>query len=374
MADPEQLAILKQGVEFWNKWRQEHTDVRPDLSGAYLRRADLRRANLSGAFLRKADLTETGLSEVSFRSADLRGADLKRADLKRADFTEADLSGAYLRKADLTETDLKGAYLSRADLTETDLKRTMIHYTSFSSAWVAQADFTEAQLAYTVFADTDLSEAKRLETVHHDGPSTIGIDSIFKSKGKIPEVFLRGAGVPEILITYLPSLLSQPLQFYSCFISYSHQDKVFARRLHDTLQGKGIRCWLDEHQILPGQKIHVEVDRGIRIWDKVLLCCSKQSLTSWWVNNEIELAIQKEQSLWKERGEEVLALIPLNLDGYLFNPEWHNGWKGQITERLAADFRGWEKDNSIFEKQVERVVKALQTGDTGRERAPVPRL
>jgi hypothetical protein len=217
----------------------------------------------------------------------------------------------------------------------------------------------------------DLSEAKGLETVRHVGPSTIGTDTIFKSKGKIPEVFLRGAGVPEILITYLPSLVLHPIQFYSCFISYNHQDKVFARRLHDTLQGRGIRCWLDEHQLLPGDDIYEQVERGIRLWDKVLLCCSESSLTSWWVENEIDIAFGKEQEL-RKKGKRVLALIPLNLDGSLF--KWENGKAEQVKKRLAADFRGWEKDNSIFEKQVERVVKALQTGDTGREPAPVPRL
>src|SRR4051812_37529975 len=90
------------------------------------------------------------------------------------------------------------------------------------------------------------------------------------------------------LIEYLPSLLiDNPIQFYSCFISYSHTDKSFARRLHDQLQGRGIRCWLDEHQLLPGDDIYEQVDHGIRLWDKVLLCCSKASLTSWWVDNEI---------------------------------------------------------------------------------------
>ena len=42
MANEEQLAILKQGVEAWNRWRREHADV-PDLSGIQLGRAELRR-------------------------------------------------------------------------------------------------------------------------------------------------------------------------------------------------------------------------------------------------------------------------------------------------------------------------------------------
>ena len=55
---------------------------------------------------------------------------------------------------------------------------------------------------------------------------------------------------------------------------YAHEDKLFARRLHDALQGRGVRCWLDEKQMLPGDDIYEQVDRGIRLWDKVLLCCS----------------------------------------------------------------------------------------------------
>jgi hypothetical protein len=131
---------------------------------------------------------------------------------------------------------------------------------------------------------------------------------------------------------------------------------------------------LDEHQVLPGDKIHIGIDRGIRLWDKVLLCCSKDSLKSWWVENEVNLAIQKEQRLHRERGQEVLSLIPLNLDDYMFNGEWESGWKGQIASRLAADFTGWQRSHKKFEQQLEWVVKALRTDAGARAIPPQPKI
>jgi hypothetical protein len=367
MADEYHLEIIKQGADEWNRWRRDNPDVQPDLRGSSLRGVQLSRAELSGSDLREADLHGAHLSGSDLREADLRGAHLRGAYLRGAHLSSARLTGADLSEADLSGADFGGADLGGANLRKADLIWAHLR------ADLSGADLSYAKIGWTTFADNDLSKVKGLETVVHYTPSTVGVDTLFKSQGNIPPVFLRGCGLPEDFITYVPSLTGRAIEFYSCFISYSHADQSFARRLHDTLQGQGIRCWLDEHQLLPGHDIYAEVDRGVRLWDKVLLCCSESSLTSWWVDNEINSAFDKEQRLMKERKEKTLALIPLDLDGYLFSGEWQNGKAGQVRSRLAANFTGWQRSQKKFEAAFGRLVRALRT-DGGREPAPTSKL
>jgi hypothetical protein len=312
MADEEHLKILKQGVTALNRWREENPDVRPNLGWADLSWKGLMEANLSEAHLVGANLSEVNLIRVNLGEANLCQAKLREADLSGANLGDADLTGAYLGKANLSK----------------------------------------AIASQTTFADLDLSMVKGLETITHVGPSTIGIDTIYHSKGKIPEVFLRGAGVPENFITYMGSLTGKAFEYYSCFISYSSPDEAFAQRLHDNLQGQGVRCWFAPEDMKIGDKIRFRIDESIRIYDKLLLILSKSSIASEWVEHEVEHALDLES----ERGQTVL--FPVRLDDDVMGVKV--GWAGSIRRtRHIGDFCQW-KDHDSYQQSFDRLLRDLK--------------
>ena len=324
MANPEHLEILKQGGQAWNFWRISHPDVRPELS-----RAELNHADLTAANLRDADLSR----------AHLVGAHLDHADLSRARLTGADLSGADFTEADLSHSDLSSSHLIGAD---------------FSRTTLTGADFSDARLIATTFANNDLSEVKGLEAVRHYGPSSIGIDTIYGSRGEIPEIFLRGCGIPESFIVQIPALVAalEPIQFYSCFISYSSKDHPFAERLHADLQNKGVRCWFAPEDLKIGDRFRDRIDESIRLHDKLLIVLSENSVASPWVSDEVESAIER------ERREGRTVLFPIKIDDAVM--ESKQAWAATIRRtRHIGDFTRW-KNHDSYQKAFDRLLRDLK--------------
>src|SRR5262249_4310025 len=129
---------------------------------------------------------------------DQRAPTLQWASFYRAE--SADLQGADLSQANLQGADLRGADLQGPDRREANLSGVFLNE--------------------TVFSNTDLTTVQGLETCRHRGPSPLDHRTLARF-GPLPLAFLRGCGLPERLIEYLPSLLNEPFQFYSCFISHS---------------------------------------------------------------------------------------------------------------------------------------------------------
>jgi hypothetical protein len=347
MANQEHLEILKKGVQEWNKWREQNPGIKPVLKGADLRDADLGCVDFEGADLSGVNFVRAHLESAKFREAILNDAILRKAFLARADLSSAalvrsDLGGAILLRADLSNSVLAGAVLAGAEL--------------------HGANLTEALLGGTLLGDVDLRSVKGLETVIHHGPSMIGIDTIYSSMGCIPDVFLRGAGVPEEFITHMKSLVANSIESYSCFISYSTKDREFAERLHGDLQNKNVRCWFAPHDVQGGKKLHEQIDEAIRVHEKVLLILSAESMNSEWVKTEIAKA-RKREVREKKQVLFPVRLVPFEAirDWECFDADAGKDSAREIREYFIPDFSEW-KEHDKYKKAFERLLKDLKAG------------
>jgi uncharacterized protein YjbI with pentapeptide repeats len=376
MANEEHLKILKQGVEAWNKWREVNLDIVPDLSradlnGTKLPKVNLSGADLSGAMISEVDLCEANLHETTFFQATLSGADLSKANLHEATLFAATLNGAILlganlyganlRAAMLRAADLRETRLEEADLSEANLGRAILVGANLGRAILDGADLSKARIGFTTFGNVDLSTVKGLEAILHMGPSSVGIDTIYHSKGKIPVEFLRGAGVPDNFIDYMSSLVGTAFEFYSCFISYSSKDQEFADRLFADLQHEGVRCWFAPHHAQAGKKLHEQIDVAIRLHEKLLLILSPDSINSEWVKTEIAKA-RKREGQEKKR---VLFPVRLNIS-YEQLQEWEcfdvdrgKDSAREIREYYIPDFTKW-KDHDQYQEEFKKLVRDLK--------------
>lgn len=331
MANEEHLKILKQGVEAWNEWRERNRDIRPDLS-----EATFHEANLSGVDLGVANLIQANFSRSDLAYSILSYADLSMANLGRTNLRQAKLGGANLQDANLVGADLSYAELIAANL-------------------------TTAFIALTNFAGVDLSTVKGLETIKHLGRSTIGLDTIYRSKGKIPSQFLRGAGVPENFIEYMSSLVGTAFEFYSCFISYSGKDQEFADRLFADLQRERVRCWFAPHHVQAGKKLHEQIDAAIRLHEKLLLILSPNSINSEWVKTEIAKA-RKREAIEDKR---VLFPVSLNIsfkkleEWECFDADRGKDSAREIREYYIPNFTKW-KNHDQYQREFKKLVRDLK--------------
>lgn len=303
MANPEQLEILKSGVENWNRWREENPYT--------------------------------------------------KIDLGCVDFSDIDLRNANLSNADLSQSNLSYCILEKTNLRFAQLIETIMHFTNFDNT-----DFYNAYLTYAFFSFCYLSKSKNLNKVIHDGPSALDIHTIYQSKGNIPIEFLRGVGMDDQMISFVQSLKGA-IQFYSCFISYSRENDDFATLLHDRLQGTGIRCWKDTKDLKTGDFIEDSINKAIKTHEKVLIIFSKESINSKWVRREVKNALDRETK------ENKKILFPINIDNTVFEDD--SFWVKDIRlERLITDFSKW-KDHDAFEKAFQKITADLKASENNTE-------
>lgn len=287
------------------------------------------------------------------KAGKLSGFQASQADLSDADLENSDLSGAYLHGANLARANLKGV--------------------NFTGSILDRANMTGAILQWSLLVDVDLCSVQGLDTVRHFGRSSVGMDTIRRAQGQIPEVFLQGCGLSALEIEYaklanpaldqaqLAAITENMRRVHSsrssgaCFISYDEGDQAFYNVLYQDLQNHGIRCWRVPSLSELGDPLRPALDRQLRLRSKLLLILSASAVENEWIGDEVEAALQEE-----ERSSR-LILVPVRLDDAPMHAPAE--WVVHVRRsRPIEDFANW-KDRRHYEQALQQLVRKLKIPD-----------
>jgi L-asparaginase/Glu-tRNA(Gln) amidotransferase subunit D len=126
----------------------------------------------------------------------------------------------------------------------------------------------------------------------------------------------------------------------SAFLSHNWDDKPFVRRLAADLERYGVRVWIDETEIRPGESLIRKISHGIHKSQYCIAVLSSHSVGSPWVQKELELAMTLEVQ------GRVVKVIPVVIDECQ-PPDF-------LTGKLLVDFR-----KQSYDKNLRAVLRGL---------------
>jgi uncharacterized protein YjbI with pentapeptide repeats len=326
--------------------------------------------DFSGLHLEHAVFSWVTLEGVNFSDSVLPGAVFDGARLTDCCFDRANLTNVRGRDLVIWRCSFKEATLNSghfnwslwddSDLSNVDLTDTFFHQADFGNS-----DFAKAMLGHVALIDSDVRALCRAnETLFHIASSHVDHTTIVRSL-LAPNLkdFLLRTGMPPIFVDHTiecARTIDKPMlspTMRSTFISYGGPDTAFARKLYEALHENGVTAFFFPEHAVPGERLHRMMREGVNQHDRVVLVCSKASLTRPGVLNEIEEALAREA---REGGE--TYLIPIRLDDYVFS-----GWAPTrpdlaqaIRDRVVADFTGALDDNARFDAALLRLLRALK--------------
>ena len=126
------------------------------------------------------------------------------------------------------------------------------------------------------------------------------------------------------------------------------------------MQQEKLRVWYAPEEMKAGRKLHDQIFEAIRLYDKLLLVLSAESIGSDWVKVEIRRAKKRE----REDGRQVLFPIRLcdmpTVEAWRFiDDESGRDLAAEIREYYIPDFSNW-KDHDAFEREFNRLLESLK--------------
>lgn len=138
-----------------------------------------------------------------------------------------------------------------------------------------------------------------------------------------------------------PSSANRTRRRLRVFLSHSSNDKPAVRRLRDRLEAAGVDPWLDQTNLLGGQKWKREIRKAVETSDVVLLCLSASSTTKdTFIREEFEFVLE----VGAKQPEDTIFVIPLKLENVqppdqLADLQWVNLYERDGFERLMLALR-----------------------------------
>ncbi|MHC5863033.1 pentapeptide repeat-containing protein [Nostoc sp.] len=164
MANEEHLAILKEGVEIWNEWRQSNLNIIPDLSQANLSRIELVKINFQQCYLQGCNFDQTNLTYANLSNANLINANLCQTSINNSNVSNANFSYAKLVGVEFIATNLTHTNFNHANLMDAELYHANFGNANLTYVNLTDAECTGANLSGANLSNASLIRARLLET------------------------------------------------------------------------------------------------------------------------------------------------------------------------------------------------------------------
>jgi WD40 repeat protein len=120
---------------------------------------------------------------------------------------------------------------------------------------------------------------------------------------------------------------------YDVFLSHSSKDMPVVRELAKRLMADGLRVWLDEWVIQPGDIIGLKIEQGLEHSRTLVLCMSENAFASEWVT------LERHTILFRDPTNQQRRFIPLRLDNAPVNDTIKQfayvDWRKKSSEQYA---------------------------------------
>ena len=159
--------------------------------------------------------------------------------------------------------------------------------------------------------------------------------------------------------TYGPK---RPLKVFLC---HAHADRDAVRSLYTRLTKDGVDAWLDKEKLLPGQDWELEIRKGVREADVVVVCLSKQFNQAGFRQKEVKLAL--DTAIDKPEGSTFIVPVRLEESEMLSSlKKWHwvdlfeSGGYEKLMRALRERAEIIKTQTGSRKERVPRVVMLLQ--------------